>query len=123
MPIAAELTGGETADCSAYQTVINADGPTPKVLLADKGYDTDAIRSHTEQHNITTVIPMKRNRKHVVEIDRAIYALRNLIERCFNKLKNSRRLATRYDKTSISYLGFVHIASIRLWLRHFDNRP
>ena len=85
--------------------VITADGPVPKVLLADKGYDTDAIRQHAKQHKITAIIPMKRNRKLVVEVDRAIYALRNLIERCFNKLKNARRLATRYDKTAASYLG------------------
>ena len=44
-----------------------------------------------------------------------------LIERCFNKLKHSRRLATRYDKTTESYLGFVLIASARLWCRHFVN--
>jgi transposase len=48
--------------------------------------------------------------------------LRNRIERCFNKLKNSRRLATRYDKTMASYLGFVHIAAIRIWMRAFVNK-
>lgn len=122
MPIAAELTGGEAADCSAYRDVIKASGPAPKVLLADKGYDTDAIRADAADRGITPVIPMKRNRKEVVEVEKPIYALRNLIERCFNKLKNARRLATRYDKTSISYLGFVHLASIRLWIRHFVNR-
>jgi transposase len=51
-------------------------------------------------------------------IDDYIYALRNRIERCFNKLKNSRRLATRYDKTAESYLGFFNLAAIR-WIRHF----
>jgi transposase len=48
-----------------------------------------------------------------------MYSLRNLVERCFSKLKHSRRLATRYDKTADSFLGFVHVASIRLWIRHF----
>ena len=52
----------------------------------------------------------------------ATHALRNRIERCFNKLKNSRRLATRYDKTMASYLGFVHIAAIRIWMRAFVNK-
>ena len=46
---------------------------------------------------------------------------RNLVERCFNKLKNSRRVATRYDKTVQSFLGFIDIASIRLWLRHLST--
>ena len=45
-----------------------------------------------------------------------------MVERCFNKLKNARRLATRYDKTADSYLGFIHLVSIRLWLREFVNR-
>lgn len=54
-------------------------------------------------------------------IDDCIYALRNRIERCFKKLKNSRRLATRYDKTVESYLGFVKLAAIRLWIKHFVN--
>ena len=52
-------------------------------------------------------------------IDGHIYSLRNLVERCLSKLKHSRRLATRYDKTADSFLGFVLVASIRLWIRHF----
>ncbi len=51
----------------------------------------------------------------------AIYTLRNRVERCFNKLKNSRRLATRYDKTASSFLGFVDISCIRLWLRYLST--
>ncbi len=54
--------------------------------------------------------------------DPFVYALRNQIERCFNKFKNARRLATRYDKTANSYLGFIHIVSARLWIRQFVNR-
>ncbi len=54
-------------------------------------------------------------------VDAAIYALRNMVEHCFNKLKNARRLATRYDKTTSSYLSFIHIVSIHLWMRDFVN--
>ena len=50
-----------------------------------------------------------------------IYALRNMVERCINKLKNARRLATRYDKTATSYLGFIEIVSARLWFRHLST--
>jgi len=53
--------------------------------------------------------------------DAAIYALRNMVERCSNKLKNARRLATRYDKTAKTYFGFIHIVSIRLWPHQFVN--
>ena len=67
------------------------------------------------------MIPTKRNRLIQLPVDAAIYALRNMVERCFNKLKNARRLATRYDKTAASYLGFIHIVSVRLWTKHFVN--
>ena len=69
------------------------------------------------------VIPTKRNRRVQIKFNDYIYALRNRIERCITKLKNSRRLATRYDKTSASYLALVQIASIRIWTNVFVNRP
>jgi len=100
---------------------MDADGPAPKVLLADKGYDADFIREDMERRGGVAMIPSKRNRLVQLPIDAAIYALRNMVERCFNKLKNARRLATRYDKTAASYLGFIHIVSIRLWMRQFVN--
>jgi len=101
--------------------IMDADGPAPKVLLADKGYDADFIRKDMERRGGMAMIPTRRNRLIQLPVDAAIYALRNMVERCFNKLKNARRLATRYDKTADSYLGFVHIVSIRLWMRQFVN--
>lgn len=97
-------------------------GPQPKILIADKGYDSDAIREDLIERGTQPVIPPRKNRNVQAPIDGYIYALRNLIERCFSKLKHSRRLATRYDKTAASYIGFVLIASARLWVRHFVNR-
>ena len=97
-------------------------GPAPKVMLADKGYDADAILADLERRGVAAVIPPRRNRKRQPIIDGHLYALCNLVERCFSKLKHSRRLATRYDKTADSYLGFVLVASARLWLRHFVHR-
>ena len=67
------------------------------------------------------VIPMRRNRKARAGVDKTLYALRNLVERCFGRLKNSRRVATRYDKTAASFLGFVDIACIRLRIRRSVN--
>jgi transposase len=97
---------------------MNEGAPDPKVLLADRGYDADAIRA---ERGGTPVIPTKRNRRVQIEIDGAVYALRNRIERCFNQLKNARRFATRYDKLAETFEGVVHLVSIRLWLRHFVN--
>ena len=87
----------------------------------DKGYDADFIREEMEKRGGTAMTPTKRNRLLQLPVDAAIYALRNMVERCFNKLKNARRLATRYDKTADSYLGFIHIVAIRLWMREFVN--
>lgn len=69
------------------------------------------------------MIPTRRIRKVRESVDAHIYALRNRIARCFNRLKNARRVATRYDKTADSYRGFVQIASIRIWIRDFVNTP
>ena len=109
------------SDFKDYLPVMNAAGLAPKVLLADKGYDADFIREDMEKRGGTAMIPTKRNRLIQLPVDAAIYALRNMVERCFNKLKNARRLATQYDKTADSYLGFIHIVAIRLWMREFVN--
>jgi len=120
--VAVVLTGGETSDVKGYAPLMDEPGPAPKVMLGDKGYDADAILEDLEARGVAAVIPPKRTRKVQRDIDGYLYALRNLVERCFSKLKHSRRLATRYDKTAISYLGFVLVASARLWVRHFVNR-
>ena len=85
-------------------------------LLADKGYDSDAVRDTLTSMNVEVVIPARRNRRNPAAHDRVKYRWRNQIERLFNKLKNWRRVATRYDKTAESYIGFVSLASILLWL-------
>ena len=109
--MAVVLTGGEVSDVRGYGPVMDEPGPAPKVLLGDKGYDADAILEDLKARGVAAVIPPRRNRKVQPVIDGCIYALRNLVERCFSKLKHSRRLATRYDKTADSYLGFVLVAS------------
>lgn len=100
---------------------MEADGPPPRILLADRGYDSDAIRQDMRARDGIAVIPARKTRKIRESVDGHIYALRNRIERCFNRLKNARRVATRYDKTADSFRGFVQIVSIRLWIRHFVN--
>ena len=83
-----------------YGPLMDEPGPKPCVLLADKGYDADFIRADLDARSVASVIPARRNRKVHPVIDGHIYSLRNLVERCFSKLKHSRRLATRYDKTA-----------------------
>ena len=119
LPVAVTLSGGQVSDVKGYAPVMDEPGPQPRVLLADKGYDADFILADLDARDVVAVIPARRNRKVQPVIDGHIYALRNLVERCFSRLKHSRRLATRYDKTADSFLGFVLVASIRLWVRHF----
>jgi transposase len=123
LPVALVVTGGEVSDVKGYAPVMAEPGPEPKVLIADKGYDADAILADLSLRGVAAVVPPRRNRKVQPIIDGHLYALRNLVERCFSKLKQSRRLATRYDKTTDSYTGFILIASARLWIRHFVNTP
>ena len=117
----AEITGGEVSDYKGFDALLDDELPLAKVFIADKGYDLDAIRNSLEANGATPVIPGRANRKQPIQVDAFIYALRNQIERCFNKLKCSRRLATRYDKTAASYLGFIHIVAARLWFRSLST--
>ena len=116
-----EITPGQTSDYLGFDLVMADNLPAPSVLLADRGYDADSIRRTIIKRQAVPVIPMRKSRKMRVGVDRSLYKLRNLVERCFNKLKNARRVATRYDKTAESFLGFVDITSIRMWLRHLST--
>lgn len=85
-------------------------------LLADKGYDVDAIREELAGAKVEAVIRAKANRRNPALHDRAKYRWRDRIEWLFNKLKNWRRVATHYDKTAEPSIGFVSLASALLWL-------
>lgn len=116
-----EITPGQTSDYLGFDLVMADNLPEPSVLLADRGYDADSIREKMGARDVLTQIPMRKSRKMRVGVDHSLYSLRNLVERCFNKLKNARRVATRYDKTAESFLGFIDIVSIRLWIHHLST--
>jgi transposase len=113
-PVAFHLTSGEAADCKAYDTLPDR---APDALLADKGYDADAIRADLASRNIKAVIPGRSNRRVKIDHDRELYKQRNCIERMFGRLKINRSIATRYDQLANSFLGMVHIATARYWLK------
>ncbi|WP_369821024.1 IS5 family transposase [Novosphingobium sp. CCH12-A3] len=116
-PIAFHLTGGEAADCKAYDDLIDLPEQAPDAFLADKGYDADAIRTDLAERKIKAVIPGRSNRRVKIEYDRALYKQRNRIERMFGQLKINRAIATRYDQLANSFLGMVHLATARYWLK------
>jgi len=113
MPLEFVLTAGQVHDSQiAHELVANSESD---YLLADRGYDSDAFRESLRLRGITPVIPGKKNRIIPVEYDKHIYKERNLVERFFNRIKHFRRIATRYDKTSIMFLGALTVIAILLW--------
>ena len=86
-------------------------------LAADKAYDSDAIRDGLRKRGVKPVIPSRSNRKRVIEIDRERYRGRNVIERCFNRLKHLRRVATRYEKHGVNYVAVLLIVSTMHFLK------
>ncbi len=114
LPLGFVLTPGQTHDVQGFAPLFRMISDKIEAFLADRGYDADAIREEIAKADVEAVIPAKSNRRTPIPHDRVKYKWRNLIERLFNKLKNWRRVATRYDKTRESYLGFVALASIKL---------
>jgi putative transposase len=87
------------------------------VTIADKGYDADHLCNAIGSAGSEIVIPPKRNRIVQRPYDTDLYKERNIIERFFNKLKQFRRVATRYDKLLCNYMGFVKLAAIAIWIK------
>ena len=103
-PVRFILTPGQQADITQAEALL-AD-QQPAAVLADKGYDSDALLAFIADLDAQAVIPARRNRIQQRELDPQLYAERNQVERLFNRLKHYRRLATRYDKTARNFLAF-----------------
>ena len=114
-PLRFRITAGQAHDITAAQPLL--EGQIADAVLADKAYDSDDLRDHIARMKAQAVIPSKRNRKAVIPHDTELYKQRNRIERCFNRLKHFRRFATRYDRRTIHFTGFVHLAAVMIWLR------
>ncbi len=113
-PVRAILTSGTVADCT--QALLLMEGLDIQGLLADRGYDTNAILQYTLEHDIVAVIPPKRNRRVQRDYDKELYKLRHLVENAFLHLKRWRGIATRYAKNASSFLAAIHIRCIALAL-------
>ena len=117
-PLAFHLTGGEAADCTQFETLSALAEARPGYLIADKGYDSDAIRDSLHDAGVRPVIPPRSNRKTPIRWNRQLYRQRNRIERMIGHLKINRAIATRYDKLARSFLDMLHLAALRRLLRH-----
>ncbi len=116
--------GGEVSDYRAFEPLLKIAPAKPKLFLVDRGYDSDSdhVRQTLLLHGTLPVIPSRKNRKKKILHDRQAYKERNHIERMLNRLKQFRRIATRYDKTAKSFSTFLNIAAIKIWLPTFVNR-
>ena len=131
------LTGGNVNDCTMFTSVVAGirmprPGPgrawtRPRRVLADKGYSTRAIRDYLRRRGIAATIPERRDQQanrqrrgraggRPFAFDPVAYRRRNVVERCFNRLKQYRAIATRYDKTAVSYQGMIDLATLVMWL-------
>ena len=117
LPIGVVITPGQAHDVTAFPALMQEIDCDPEQMLGDKGYDSEAVRNDIEERGGEAAIPSTATRKIQHAVDKALYALRNRIERFFNRAKNSRRVATRYDKLIESFAAFVLLACIQIWIK------
>lgn len=115
LPTGFVLSAGQEADVTHAESLLA--GTAPAVVIADKGYDKQALVDAIEARGGEAVIPTQKNRAVQREIDRDRYEDRNLVERFWAKAKQYRRVATRYEKKAQNFLAFVHVASIMILLQ------
>ena len=114
-PVRFLLTAGQAGD--APQAAPLVEGLAAAAVLADTAYDSDAFREVIAQKGAQAVIPNNPTRTKKHPLDAHLYAERHLVECCFSRLKQFRRVATRYEKTASNYRAVVTLAAIVLWLR------
>ena len=120
LPVALKLTAGQAHDSRAFETMMDDIGEGT-VLLADRAYDSDAIRAKlAEQGALANIRPLDQRVEKPVFSPR-VYKMRNLVERFFNKLKHYRAVATRFCRHDANYLASVQLAALRIWMRFNES--
>ena len=120
LPITLKLTEGQAHDGRSAGDMLDTVG-AKQTLLADRAYDSDALRQSLTKRGAWLHVKPKSNRKKRPAFCAFLYKERNLVERFFNKLKHFRGVATRYDKLAENYLAGVKLASTRIWMRHNES--
>lgn len=114
-PLRFIVTAGQASDITQASALLQ--GQAGRAVLADKAYDSNALRAIIAAMGAEAVIPSNRTRKVPIPHDADTYKHRNRIERCFSRLKHFRRFATRYDRRIIHFTGFIHLAAAMIRLR------
>jgi transposase len=108
------LTGGEAHDCPVAKRLIRR-VKSPKRMLGDKAYDSAELHEQLAERGTKPVIPNRCNRKQPFSFSKRLYKLRWRIESAFNRLKDFRRIATRYDRLGRNYLSSVCLVASLVW--------
>ena len=119
-PICLLISPGQVHDVSCAEALLDGIAHCA-IVIADKGYDADRVRVCIRAQGAIPNIPNRSNRKKKFRWKKALYRERNLVERFFNKLKQFRRIATRYDKLGATFFAFIKLASVRIWLRSIES--
>jgi len=119
-PIRLMLSAGQAYDGHAALEMLT-DLPADCEVLADRAYDSNAIRTLIAMQDAKAVIPSMPQRNPIIPHDKVRYKDRNCVERFFNKLKTFRAIATRYDKRDDNFFASIQLASIRIWLRSYES--
>lgn len=114
-PLRLIVTAGQVSDATQAPALL--EGQAGNAVLADKAYDSNGLRAIIGQIGAQAVLPSNRMRKIAIPHDALAYRQRNRIERCFNRLNHVRRFATRYERRTIHFEGFVPLAAAMIWLR------
>jgi len=113
-PLRLIVTEGQRGDVTQASALL--DGQQGAAVIADKAYDSNALRALIADMGAEAVIPCNPGRKVAIAHDPVAYRHRNRIERCFNRMKHFRRFATRYDRRTIHVLGFAYLAAAMVWM-------
>jgi transposase len=119
-PFTLKLTEGQAHDGRSAQDMLDSVGPG-QILLADRAYDSDALRDALATRRAQANIKPMPNRVNIPKFNKKLYRKRNLVERFFNKLKHFRAIATRFEKHDANYLALVKLASARIWMRFYES--
>jgi transposase len=120
LPILLKLTAGQAHDGRSADDMLDGLGQG-QILLADRGYDSDALRARLAGHGAWANIKPMPGRVNVPAFSAYLYRFRNLVERFFNKLKHFRAVATRFEKHDANYLALVKLAAARIWMRFMSR--
>ena len=120
LPFALKLTEGQAHDGRSASDLLGQI-TAGQTLLADRGYDSDALRRALKERGAWANIKPMPNRVNVPSFSPFLYRYRNLVERFFSKLKHYRAIATRYEKHAANYLALVKLAATRIWLRTYKS--